>query len=109
MFCEITAASAESALSASEMVRPSRIYARVAHLGKGGQVPAQLVALAVGEANGCEYCVSAHSALGKLAGLTDEELEEARVSRAVSKKDAAALEFAHALLNARGKVSSARF
>lgn len=77
-----------------------------------GSLTAQLrekIALAVGEANGCEYCVSAHSALGKLAGLTDEELEEARVSRAVSKKDAAALEFAHALLNARGRVSSADF
>jgi uncharacterized peroxidase-related enzyme len=77
-----------------------------------GSITAQLreqIALAVAQANGCEYCVSAHSALGKLAGLTDEEVNGARFSRAGSKKDAAALEFAHALLTARGKVSTEDF
>ena len=98
-------------VSLIERLTKKAIWGSAVSLGTGS-LTAQLrekIALAVGEANGCEYCVSAHSALGKLAGLTDEELEEARVSRAVSKKDAAALEFAHALLNARGKVSSADF
>jgi uncharacterized peroxidase-related enzyme len=78
----------------------------------GGSLTAKLreqIALAVGEANGCEYCLSAHSALGKLVGLTADEIEAARESRSAAPKDAAALEFAQAVLKARGRVSSADF
>jgi AhpD family alkylhydroperoxidase len=42
----------------------------------GGSLPAKLreeIALAVGEQNACQYCVSAHTVIGKLAGLTDSE------------------------------------
>ena len=36
------------------------------------------IALSTAEANGCEYCVSAHTALGSTAGLSDEEIAAAR-------------------------------
>ena len=36
------------------------------------------IALAVGEDNQCHYCVAAHSAIGKLSGLTPEEIEAGR-------------------------------
>ena len=36
------------------------------------------IALTVGEDNQCGYCVAAHSAIGKLAGLTPEEIEAGR-------------------------------
>jgi AhpD family alkylhydroperoxidase len=36
------------------------------------------IALAVGEDNQCHYCVAAHSAIGKHAGLTLEEIEAGR-------------------------------
>jgi uncharacterized peroxidase-related enzyme len=77
-----------------------------------GTLPAKLrekIALAVGEANGCEYCVSAHTALGKGAGLQPEEIEDARIWQASSRKDAAALAFAQAVLNNRGRVASTDF
>jgi AhpD family alkylhydroperoxidase len=32
------------------------------------------IALAVAEGNGCEYCVSAHTEIGRRAGLTNEEM-----------------------------------
>ena len=67
------------------------------------------IALAVGEQNGCQYCVSAHTAIGKLTGLTDKEIEEAREARCASAKDRAALEFTRALVANHGRVSDGDF
>ena len=78
----------------------------------GGSLAPKLreqIALAVGEQNGCQYCVSAHTALGKLAGLTANEIEEAREARAHTAKDQAALEFTRVLIDHRGKVANAEF
>src|SRR5262245_7202510 len=36
------------------------------------------IALLVAEANECDYCISAHSVLGKLAGLSEAEVVSAR-------------------------------
>jgi len=49
-------------------------------LAEGVLTPAEreIVQLVVGEANGCEYCVSAHSALARQAGLSDEQIAAAR-------------------------------
>jgi AhpD family alkylhydroperoxidase len=47
----------------------------------GGSLPAKLreqIALVVGEANGCEYCLSAHSAIGRMLGLSEEEILDSR-------------------------------
>jgi uncharacterized peroxidase-related enzyme len=63
------------------------------------------IAVAVAEANTCNYCLSAHTALGKLAGLTAEQLEAARNGNAES-KPAAALHFAQAIVRNRGSVES---
>ncbi len=44
---------------------------------KGGVFTAkenEAIALAVSEVNGCEYCLSAHSALGKMAGFSENEI-----------------------------------
>ncbi|RMH27270.1 MAG: carboxymuconolactone decarboxylase family protein [Planctomycetota bacterium] len=38
----------------------------------------EVIQLVVGEANGCGYCVAAHTALGKGAGLTEEQTVAAR-------------------------------
>ena len=37
----------------------------------------ELIAIAVSAANGCEYCVAAHSASARQAGVTDEEITAA--------------------------------
>ena len=78
----------------------------------GGSLPAKLreeLALAVGEQNACQYCVSAHTAIGKLTGLTDTDIEQARDARSSSAKAAAALAFAQKVLARKGQVTDADF
>jgi len=73
-----------------------------------GSLPARLreqLALVVGETNGCEYCVAAHTALGKGAGLSEEETCDARRAVAVDSKERAALEFARKIVAERAIVS----
>ena len=62
------------------------------------------IALAVAEANGCDYCLSAHAALGKLARLTEAEIDESRAGRARDPRADATLRFARAVLDGRGDV-----
>lgn len=74
----------------------------------GGSLTArerELVALAVGQANSCNYCLAAHSALGKMAGLSSEQIHDARHGQAVDSKDAALVSFAVGLVQHRGHVS----
>jgi uncharacterized peroxidase-related enzyme len=64
------------------------------------------IALAVAEANGCEYCLSAHTYLGKnVAKLSAEELDAARDGRSSDAKSHALLQFAQAVVAERGRVS----
>jgi uncharacterized peroxidase-related enzyme len=83
-----------------------------AYLGFGaalrrGRLPSGLqeqIALAVAEVNACDYCLSAHSALGAGAGLSSEQLTASREGRDSNPRSAAALTFAHAILERRGAV-----
>jgi len=64
------------------------------------------IALTVAELNGCDYCLSAHSYLGKnLAKLDDTEMDANRVGGSNDEKAAAALRFAGKVVRARGQVS----
>jgi AhpD family alkylhydroperoxidase len=49
------------------------------------------VNLLTSELNGCAYCVSAHAALGKLAGLSPDEIEAARAGRGTNAREQAIL------------------
>jgi len=72
-----------------------------------GRLPAALqeqIALAVAETNSCDYCLSAHTALGRGAGLSDDQLIASRDARASDPKVAAALQFARAVVERRGDV-----
>ena len=74
----------------------------------GGRLPVKLreqIALAVAEANQCEYCLAAHSLLGKNAGLAADQLVAARRGEATDARDLAALRFALAVVDARGAVA----
>lgn len=74
----------------------------------GGSLPAQLreqIALVVSEANGCEYCLSAHSAIGRMVGLSEEEILDSRRGESSEGKSGVALRFARQLVTARGRVS----
>jgi uncharacterized peroxidase-related enzyme len=51
----------------------------------------ELVNLATSELNGCGYCVSAHGALAKRAGVDAESIDAAREARATSAREHAML------------------
>jgi uncharacterized peroxidase-related enzyme len=75
---------------------------------RSGTLDTQLreqIAIAVAETNRCEYCLSAHTAIGKLAGLADSELAAARRSTSRDPKIAAALRFAQTIVVTRGEVT----
>ena len=63
------------------------------------------IALTVAQANACEYCLSAHSAIGKMVGLKPEEIESSRESRSTDSKRDAGLKFAQAIVVQRGELS----
>ena len=67
----------------------------------------QLLFLAVSRANGCTYCVAAHSAAAKMAGLDDETIQAVRDGRTVLEPKLAAIaEFAAKVVDKRGRVSA---
>lgn len=66
------------------------------------------IALAVAQANGCDYCLSAHTYLGlNLAKIDDAEIALNRAGHSGDAKADAALVFARKVLDTRGRVSDA--
>ena len=63
------------------------------------------IALVTAENNGCGYCASAHKAIGKMVGLTNDETLAARSANAANAKDQAVLKFTTAVIDRRGKVT----
>lgn len=84
-----------------------------AYLGMSGafaeaKLPSKMreqIALAVGEDNQCHYCVAAHAAIGKLSGMTPEEIEAGRRAKSPDPKTDAVLKFAKKLSANRGNVT----
>ncbi len=62
-------------------------------LGKGALSAreVELVNLFTSELNGCGYCISAHGALGRLAGLSPDDIEAARLGRGANAREQAIL------------------
>lgn len=75
-----------------------------------GALPAKAreqIALAVAQANGCDYCLAAHSTVGMAIGLTPDQVRDARLGTAVDGNTGALLAFARRVVDARGKVTDA--
>lgn len=73
-----------------------------------GALPAKTreqIALAVAEQNACDYCLAAHTLMGKGAGLTPDAILAARRATAADAKTDALLKFASAVVTTRGLVS----
>ena len=90
---------------------PAALDALVAAIGalSKGTISAsarEAIALTVAEANGCDYCLSAHTALGTGAGLSQTEIEDARRGRAADAKVNAMLTFSRNLVIKRGRVTN---
>ena len=78
-------------------------------LGKGS-LPSQTrarIALAVAEVNGCSYCLSAHTYLGRLVKLDDAEMNVNRSGGSNDPKADVAVRFATLVARERGNVSDA--
>lgn len=76
----------------------------------GGSLPAKLgeqIAVAVADRNACDYCLAAHTALGRKAGATPAEMAAAQVGESADPATAAALRFALKLVEQRGQVGEA--
>ncbi len=76
-------------------------------LTKGVLTAAQreIIALTTAQANSCHYCLSAHTALGKGAGLTQEGVLAARKGKAEKPVDNAIAQLAARVIAAKGEVS----
>lgn len=75
-----------------------------------GSLPARLgeqLAVAIANRNACEYCLAAHSALARKAGVAPEEISAAQEGRSNDPGTAAALTFALKLVESRGQVTDA--
>jgi uncharacterized peroxidase-related enzyme len=65
------------------------------------------IALAVAQANECEYCLAAHSAIGKMVGLSVDQILDSRRGTSVDPKTDAIIQFARQVVDQRGLVSDA--
>jgi uncharacterized peroxidase-related enzyme len=76
----------------------------------GGVIQPKLgeqIAVAVADRNACEYCLAAHTALGRKAGASAAEMAAAQAGESADPKTNAALRFALKLVEARGQVNEA--
>lgn len=81
-------------------------------IAESGQLDPQTrerIALVVAQDNSCEYCVSAHTAIGSKAGLTPSEIKANRAGTSEDARAAAAIAFARALNTHVGEITQAEF
>ena len=86
-----------------------------AYLGFSGALASGLLdarireelALLTAQQNHCNYCLSAHTAIGKMVGLNHDEIVASRGGKGSSPKATAALAFAKRLLDTKGWISEA--
>ncbi|QCW49325.1 carboxymuconolactone decarboxylase family protein [Nocardioides dongxiaopingii] len=85
------------------------MWAGFGALGSGrlGARLGEQVAVLVADRNSCEYCLAAHTALGRKAGATSTEMSEAQAGRSEDARTAAALAFVEKLVRERAQVSDA--
>lgn len=65
----------------------------------------EIIALVVAQANECQYCLSAHTALGKGAGLSDSAVLDARAAKAADALDQALATLALRIVRQRGALT----
>lgn len=76
----------------------------------GGKLGARLgeeIAVAIANANACQYCLSAHTVLGQKAGASADEMAAAQIGKSSDPRTQAALTFALKVVRDRAAVSDA--
>ena len=85
-------------------------YLGISEAMAGASLPAAIreqLALAIGEKNNCTYCLAAHTVIGKMNGLSEEDTIDARNGKASDHTAQAAIDFALKVLETNGFVSDA--
>ncbi len=85
------------------------MWAAFGALGGGtlGKRLGEQIAVAIADLNRCEYCLAAHTMLGRKAGASAQEMSAAQAGQSDDPKTAAALRFAVAMVRERGQVDAA--
>ena len=65
----------------------------------------EAIALATSQANGCNYCLSAHTAIGKMNGFTEDETLELRTNTIANTKLNALVSLTSEFINTKGHPS----
>lgn len=65
------------------------------------------IAVGLAQQNACEYCLSAHAAIGRKAGLTAAEIAANRAGTSQDAKAAVAVKFARSLVDNMGEITTA--
>jgi uncharacterized peroxidase-related enzyme len=95
-------------MAASPVVLES--YLGISGALAGGRLDARMaeqIALVIAQENGCDYCLSAHSAIARMVGLNDREIAASRTGAGVDDRTTAALTFAIRVLATKGRVDDA--
>jgi uncharacterized peroxidase-related enzyme len=84
------------------------LWGAFAALGNGrlGAKLNEQIAVAIADRNRCNYCLAAHTALGRKAGASAQEMTEAQAGRSADPRTAAALAFVTAVVEKRADVTS---
>lgn len=84
-------------------------YLQLADVTARGKLTAkqrEQIALVVGDSNDCGYCLAAHGAIGKLVGLNESQIGQARLARADNPRDNAILALSRTIVEQRGRVDA---
>lgn len=79
----------------------------IASAGSLDALTRERIALALAQQNACQYCLSAHTAIGRKVGLDNAEIDANRAGGSQDTKAAAAVRFARTLVAHSGEVTSA--
>lgn len=75
--------------------------------GRLGSRLGEQIAVAVANANRCDYCLAAHTVLGQKAGASADDMRQAQVGLSADPRTAAALSFALKVVNQRAQLTDA--
>lgn len=106
MFGSVPNMFATAAQSPAVVTALNGLFAALGKGSLGGKVGEQ-VAIAVAQANGCAYCLAAHTAIGGMHRVSAENLASARHGRSDDPRAQAAITLALEVLKSAGRVPDA--
>lgn len=83
-------------------------YLNFSHSVSHGKLSAKVreqLALTVAQVNECDYCLAAHTAVGRMVGLTADQIRDSRLGTAVDANTDTLIRFARKVVEARGRIS----